>query len=250
MMMNTSQVPRTSSKILSNEHGESKPEKNPRLNYSVEPGKEALLFYHQERNQNLIALIPPAPFAATTLATTVHPPTGTEPNVFNLLKTSISRQANAMEKNNTAQENTLVLQTEKETKKKDHFSNFHPSAKQLILFASAPDAKDVPFEIEYTCEHFMNATAQGVSKQELNMQFKAMGLGDVAYATGLTLNIYSGKLLYAVHNNPSNFSCFSCHEGTNLDKEEKQTQQVILHLIETKGKGQSVEEKKPWTSSR
>jgi hypothetical protein len=30
----------------------------PRLNYSVEPENEALLFYHQERHQNLIALIP------------------------------------------------------------------------------------------------------------------------------------------------------------------------------------------------
>jgi hypothetical protein len=88
----------------------------------------------------------------------------------------------------------------------------------------------------------MNATTQGVAKQELNMQFKAMGLGDVAYTTSLTLNLYFGKFLYAVRNNPSNFSCFSCHKGTHLDKEEKQNQQLFIHLIEKKGKGQSVEE--------
>ncbi len=60
----------------------------PRLNYSIEPGNKALLFYHQERHQNLIASIPPPPFAATTLAKRIHPPIGTAPNTFNLLGTS------------------------------------------------------------------------------------------------------------------------------------------------------------------
>ncbi len=209
----------------------------PMLNYSVEPENEALLFYHRERHQKLIALITPAPFAAT-----VQPPTGTAPKVFNLLEASISQQANAMEKINTTQENTLVFKKEKETKKKDRFSKFHPSAKQLFSFASAPDTKDVPLKIEDSCEHFMNPTSQGVAEQELNMQFKAMGLGDLAYATGLTLNLYSGKFLYAVCNNPSNFLCFSCHKGTHLDKEDKQNQQLFLHLIKTKGKGQLVKD--------
>jgi hypothetical protein len=127
-----------------------------------------------------------------------------------------------MEKIKTTQGKTLVFQKEKEMKKKDHFSKFHLSTKQLILFASAPNTKDFPLEIEDTCKCFMNATTQGVAKQELNMRFKAMGLGDMAYATGLTLNLYSGKLLYPVRNNPSNFLCFSCHKGTHLDKEEKQ----------------------------
>jgi hypothetical protein len=133
-----------------------------RLNYSIEPGNEALLFYYQERHQTLIASIPPAPFAATTLATTVYPPSGTAPNIFNLLKVSISQQTNAMEKINTAQENILVFHKEKETKKKDRFSKFHPSAKQLIFFAPAPDAKDVPLKIEDACERFMNTTTRVV----------------------------------------------------------------------------------------
>ncbi len=42
--------------------------------------------------------------------------------------------------------------------------------------------------------------------------------------------------------NPSNFSCFSIHKGTHLDKEEQQDRQLILHLIKTKGKGQSIDE--------
>ncbi len=83
----------------------------------------------------------------------------------------------------------------------------------------------------------MNAAMQGVAEQDLNIQFKTMGLGNVVYATGLTLNLYSDKFLYAVHNNPSNFLCFSCQKSTHLDEEDKQNCQLILHLIKTKGKG-------------
>jgi hypothetical protein len=144
------------------------------------------------------------------------------PGVLNLLEVSIARQATAMEAMNTAADNTLTFQKEKETMKKDHFAKFHPSSKQLILFASAPDAEDVPDKIKDSCECFMNATTHGVAKQELNMQFKGLGLSEMAYATGLTLNLYSGKFLYAIQNNPSYFSCFSVHEGTYLDKEEQQ----------------------------
>ncbi len=103
-------------------------------------------------------------------------------------------------------DNTLTFQKEKETKKKDRFAKLHPSSKQLILFASAPDAEDVPDEVEDSCERFMNATMHGVSEQELNMHSKGLGLSEMAYATGLTLNLYSGKFLYAIQNNPSNFS--------------------------------------------
>jgi hypothetical protein len=88
----------------------------------------------------------------------------------------------------------------------------------------------------------MNATMHGAAEQVLNMQFKGLGLSEMAYATGLTLKLYSRKFLYAVQNNTSNFSCFSVHKGTHLDKEEQQNCQLILHLIKTKGKGQSIKE--------
>jgi hypothetical protein len=64
----------------------------------------------------------------------------------------------------------------------------------------------------------------------------------MTYATGLSLNLYSGRFMYTVRDNPSNFSCFSIHEGTHLDEEEYQDRQLFLHLIETKGKGQSIEQ--------
>ncbi len=82
----------------------------------------------------------------------------------------------------------------------------------------------------------------GIAEQELNMWLKNLGLSKMAFATGLTLNLYSGKFLYAVRNNPSNFSCFSIYGGNHLDKQNQQDQQFILHLIETKGKGQSIKD--------
>jgi hypothetical protein len=64
----------------------------------------------------------------------------------------------------------------------------------------------------------------------------------MTYATGLSLILYSGRFMYTDRDNPSNFSCFSIYGGTHLDEEEQQDRQLILHLIKTKGRGQSIEE--------
>ncbi len=162
--------------------------------------------------------------------------------MLNLLEASIARQVGAMEQMNTHAANTLIFHKEKETQKKDRFVMFHPSTNQLILFASASDKDSVPDKLEDTCKRFMNATTHGIAEQELSMQLREQGLGKMTYATGLSLNLYSGRFMYAVRDNLSNFSCFSIHEGTHLDEEEQQDRQLILHLIETKGKGQSIEE--------
>jgi hypothetical protein len=189
--------------------------------------------------------LPPPP------AFTIAPPAPGNPgataargqlNVLNLLKASIARQAGAMEQMNTHAANTLIFHKEKETQKKDCFVKLHPSTKQLILFASASNKDSVLDELEDTCESFMNATTHGIAKQDLSMQLREQGLGEMTYATGLSLNLYSRRFMYATRNNPSNFSCFSFHRGTHLDEEEHQDMQLILHLIKTKGKGQSIEE--------
>jgi hypothetical protein len=192
----------------------------PRLMYIVEPNNKGLRLYGEQHHYSTIqsiqganaaANVAPAAAASAVYAPQVAPgppPPRAPPDVFNLLNASISHQADAMDQLNTAHKYNLVFQKEKETKKKDCFDKFHPSAKQLILFALASDSDNVPTEPEDTCERFMNATVQGVAEQELSMQFKTMGLGDLAYATGLTLNFNSGKFLYAVRNHSSNFSCF------------------------------------------
>jgi hypothetical protein len=112
----------------------------------------------------------------------------------------------------------------------------------MILFASASDPFSTPIEPKETCKRFINATTHGVTKQELSMQLKGLRLSKMAFTTGLTLNLYSVKFLYAVSNNPSNFSCFLIYEGNHLDKQNYQDQQLILHLIKTKGKGQSIKD--------
>ncbi len=145
-----------------------------------------------------------------------------------------------MEQMNTHAANTLIFHKEKETQKKDCFIKFHPSTKQLILFASASNKDSVSNKLKDTCERFMNATTHGAAEQELSMQLREQGLGKMTYATGLSLNLYSRRFMYAVRNNPSNFLCLSIHEGTHLDKEEQQDRQLILYLIKLKEKGQSI----------
>ena len=166
------------------------------------------------------------------------------PDMYNLLNATMSRQAEALELIHTSHETNLNFQRKKESKRKDRFNKFHPDTKKMIMFASAPDAEAAPNVPEDTYERFINATSQGVAEQELCIQFRQMGLGEMAYATGLILNLYNGRFLYAIRNNPSNFSCFSIHEGSNVGEEEQQSRQLLLHLIEKEGKGRSVEEPK------
>ncbi len=143
---------------------------------------------------------------------------------------------------NTNAKETLLFHRKKETKKKDRFVKFHPSSKQMILFASASDPFVVPIKPKESCQRFINPTTNGIAEQELSMQLKNLGLSEMAFATGLTLSLYSGKFLYAVCNSPSNFSCFSIYEGNHLDKQNQQDPQLILHLIKTKDKGQSIKD--------
>jgi hypothetical protein len=142
------------------------------MTYTVEPGNNDLLDYHlQCNNFNIIHkfLQPPppvgvAPPPAVAPIVMADPTVAVTPGVLNLLEVSITRQATTMEAMNTTTDNTLTFQKEKETKKKDRFAKFHPSSKQLILFASAPDAEDVSDEIEDSCKCFMNATMHGVGE--------------------------------------------------------------------------------------
>lgn len=224
-----------------------------RLIYAVDPNDEALLYYSEQRHRENIEAhgvrfaIPPANIAAAIPPVHIQPgppPNVPMPDMYNLLNATMSRQAEALELIHSSHETNLTFQREKESKKKDRFNKFHPDTKKMITFASAPDAEAAPNVPEDTCERFINATSQGIAEQELCIQFRQMGLGEMAYATGLILNLYNGRFLYAIRNNPSNFSCFSVHEGNNVDEEEQQSRQLLLHLIEKEGKGRSVEELK------
>jgi hypothetical protein len=159
----------------------------PKTNYVVEPEHEelsnyAILRHHQHINPSpfmmpfalpplpAFAIAPPAPGGPGATAT------GGQPDVLNLLEASIARQASAMKQMNTHTANTLIFHKEKETQKKDRFVKFHPSTKQLILFASASNEDSVPNELKDTCKYYMNATTHGVAEQELSMQLREQGL--------------------------------------------------------------------------
>lgn len=118
------------------------------------------------------------------LFTTPTPPPGLPPSfppgsaistndaVLNQLAASISHQSDEAAAHNVLLSHQLEHNLEKEEKKKDRFKKLHASTKQLILFASAEDATDIPTEVIKSCTHFINAESVGNAKQELNLQFK------------------------------------------------------------------------------
>ena len=184
-------------------------------------------------------LLPPGPppiFAPPGTA-----PTATEA-VLQQLTASISRQSDEQKAQNEILTRQLEHNIDKEEKKKDRFKKLHSSTKQLILFASAEDATNVPTDVGEDCKRFINAETMGVAEQELNLQFKNLGLQDAAFSTGLTQALYSGKFLWADKTTPSNFSPFSFFEVEPLLAADQQNRHLILHLVETQGKGKTLEE--------
>jgi hypothetical protein len=168
-------------------------------------------------------------------------PTATDA-VLQQLTASISRQADEQKAQNMILTHQVEYTMEKEEKKKDRFKKLHSSTKQLILFASAEDATNVPTEVGENCKRFINAETMGVAEHELNLQFKNIGLQDAAFSPGLTQALYSGKFLWADKSTPSNFSPFSFFEVEPLQAADQQNRHLILHLVETQGKGKTLEE--------
>jgi hypothetical protein len=187
---------------------------------------------------------PGAPLPPPGPAPTFAPPgtpTATDA-VLQQLTASISRQTDEAKAQNEILNRQLEHNIDKEEKKKDRFKKLHSSTKQLILFASAEEATDVPIEANEECKRFINAETVGVAEQELNLQFKKLGLQDAAFSTGLTQALYLGKFQWADKSTPSNFSPFSFFEVEPLQAADQQNRHLILHLVETQGKGKTLDE--------
>jgi hypothetical protein len=88
----------------------------------------------------------------------------------------------------------------------------------------------------------MNAETEGVADQELNIQFKNLNLHDAAFSIGFTQALYNGKFLWSDRSTPSNFSPFSIFEVEPLLAAEQQNRHFVLHIIQTQGKGRTVDE--------
>ena len=82
----------------------------------------------------------------------------------------------------------------------------------MILFASALGNNEIPDKPVDSLKHIINCKTMALAKQELNNQFKTHGLNEVSFLPGYITNIYSGSLIWASSDTPSNHSPFSFAE--------------------------------------
>ena len=175
---------------------------------------------------------PPAP--AVTFAPV--PPAGGNDAILHQLAVSITRQSEIGETHNELFARQLEHSLEKEDKKKDRLKKFHSSIKQLILFASADDADNVPIDIHDSCKRVFNAETIINAEQELTLQFGNLGMQDATFAPGFVTALYSGKFVWNKNFTPSNFSPFMICEAEPLLPAEHKSRRLILHLEDTNGK--------------
>jgi hypothetical protein len=175
----------------------------------------------------------PGPIPATNPTTT----TTTSDIILQQLAVSITRQSKETATQNELIARQLEHSLKKEDKKKDRLKKFHPSIKQLILFASAEDREAVPDEILDSCKRFVN-TGDNVTnaEQELTLQFGNMGMQDAHFTPGFVTALYSVKFLWSRNFTPSNFSPFMICESEPLTTLGNNNQKFTLHLEDTMGK--------------
>ncbi len=134
--------------------------KVPPTSYRLDLTDAALNNYQQERQSKCIHQATSAVMtSAVMLGTPPSLPPGPPPifapgmapttnkAVLQQLAASISRQSDEAKTQNELLTRQLEHNLDKEEKKKDRFKKLHSSTKQLILFASADDADDVPSEV-------------------------------------------------------------------------------------------------------
>lgn len=234
--------------------------------YYLDPNDEAMENHQYLRHQQcILPLLPPPPNGAGAAVPPGQPPTfvippatadqgipaGTIPTapvtptptltnandaILQQLAVSITRQSEIGETHNELFARQLEHNMEKEDKKKDRLKKFHPSIKQLILFASADDADMVPEEILDSCKRVINADNVINAEQELNLQFGNLGMQDAHFAPGFVTALYSGKFVWSKNFTPNNLSPFMICEGEPLLSPENNQRRLTLHLEDTTGK--------------
>ena len=222
----------------------------PPTNFFFDPNDEEADAHHNTRHQQCIqthAQVQPLPPPAG-LPPIFHPnpipPMDMAPNdaILQQLAHSISRQSDEAAAANELMTRQLEFNMEKDDKKKDRIKKLHTSIKQLILFASADDMDSVPDEPFDSCKRFMNAETDGTADQELNIQFKNLHLNDAAFSIRFTQALYNGRFLWSDSSTPSNFSPFCIFEIEPLLAAEQQNRHFILHIVQTQGKGRTLDE--------
>ena len=232
----------------------------PSTGYYLDANDEELEHYQNNRHQQCIMTLPPPMAGAPTGATAPagipptfaappgpgHPgaiptnipttPTTASDIILQQLAVGITRQSEETATQNELIARQLEHSLEKEDKKKDRLKKFHPSIKQLILFASAEDAEAVPHEILDSCKRVFNADNVTNAEQELTLQFGNMGMQDAHFAPSFVTALYSGKFLWSKNFTPSNFSPFMICESEPLTAPGNNQRKLTLHLEDTTGK--------------
>ena len=162
--------------------------------------------------------------------------------VLGLLNTTLSLQADKQEEQNTILTNQLHHMIEKEGLIKNRFKNLHESIIKMIIYASAVDSKDTPDKPVESLKRIINSKTVALAEQELNTQFESHGLNEVSFLQGYMSNIYSGNMLWASSNTPTNHSPFSFAEVGPLRADEQKNRHISLQLILTQGRGMTVDE--------
>jgi hypothetical protein len=176
--------------------------------------------------------LPPPPAADITNTATA---------VLGLLNTTLLRQADKQEEQNTILMNQLQHMIKKEGLIKNRFKNLHKSITKMIIFTSAVDNKDILDKPVQSFKRIINSKTVALAEQELNTQFESHGLNEVSFSQGYMVNIYSGNLLWASSDTPSNHSPFSFAEVEPLRADKQKNRHISLQLILTQGRGMTVD---------
>ena len=81
-----------------------------------------------------------------------------------------------------------------------------------------------------------------LTEQELNNQFESHGLNEVSFLPGYIANVYTGSLIWASSNTPSNHSPFSFAKVEPIRVAKQKNCHLTLQLILTQGRGMPVKE--------
>ena len=130
----------------------------------------------------------------------------------------------------------------KEGTSKNWFKHLHDTSIKMFLFASALDNEEIPDEPIDSCKRIINSKTVALAEQELNNQFESHGLNEVSFSPGYIVNVFTGSMIWASSDTPSNQSPFSFAEVEPIRAAKQKNHHLTLQLILTQGRGMSVEE--------
>ena len=100
----------------------------------------------------------------------------------------------------------------------------------------ALDNKEIPDELIDSCKRIINSKTVALAEQELNNQLESHGLNEVSFLPGYIANVYTGSLIWASSDTPSNHSPFSFAKVEPIRAAEQKNRHLALQLILTQSR--------------